>query len=231
MWPHPQTWQLSVFFLCPVWSSCFLICHPLFLIPCFLFSPSFQFPSDFLSFFTLLLTYPPLFITINNTGCRWLSNSSAPSALQSAVEPWPEREALECFLCQQRQSENFPGNFQNKTMSFLFCLFFLLFFNLLPSSCWLGFCFSCSPLLETLRSAGVHVLPHFTHCLQSLGGKTEEEEAKWDNFNYPHILITSFSSVSHHLVQINECLASRREVHYFRQSTQPPPQYDKPTRE
>lgn len=39
------------------------------------------------------------------------------------------------------------------------------------------------------------ILPHFTHCLQSRFGRSEAKAAKWDDFNYSHILITSFSTV------------------------------------
>lgn len=106
MWPClvSDTTAQCFFSVCPFWSSCLLICRPLFWV---------LFLSDFLSFFTLLLlAYPLLLITINNMR---LSNSRL-WALTWAWSTWMLPLSTKTIQTCQR----IPGNFQKHVIYLLF---------------------------------------------------------------------------------------------------------------
>lgn len=129
-----QTWQLCVFFssVRPFWSSSVIICRP-FVLNALSFLPSFHFPSDFMSLFTLvLLTNPPLLLlTINNM--RLLSNSSAPLSLHPTVGPDLSPKLLEASSCQHtiQTCHKIPGNFPNPVIYLLKFGFFLMLITVL----------------------------------------------------------------------------------------------------
>lgn len=147
-----------------------------------------QFSSNVLHYFTLLLlTNPLLLITINNMRLLLVLKQLCP--LSSPDDTWTLPLSTKTIQTCLKISE-FPKlcHFSLKREKNGSPFFVVVYDHSFVSP--LSF-------LEQPQCAEDRVLPHFTQRLRSHGGKTEEKEAKWDNFNYPHILITSFSTVFH----------------------------------